>query len=478
MRSAWLVAVSVIVTASIPFVVLPIDGRGAVVVAVIAVAVLFWAYRAWRRERTATAISRPATVASAPNTLAELGAVDSELGMAAPSLGASRSLPRVLVMTDGGSSPGAFAAATGEVFGFATTNQDRPLGVWVGNRAVWFGVAARVTADPSLATVLRAILHRLRVQTNGLALDGVVIELAADKLGALSENDADALGKRLRTNIDAVRAESGIEACVYIVATGIERLQGFSAAVQGLHPSERAQVLGVTVPLSIEPERRVGFVDEGLRDTSTNLVRRVSHNATWRTAVTTRELGWQFAQWVDGLRPPLVRVVNALSDASLGPPPLVRGVYLGSLADHGSPLGQPVTQARGWFVADLLGGIIIRDKEFAKNSSYEKTCKYGARRLFAVWLGCAAALGLVFAGWSWRVNSARVDAVSTALDRSILRPPPEGADAVLLERVRGLRAGERESPWYERLGFGSNEDIAVQIDRALRPRSGHGRLAH
>ncbi|MEZ4408906.1 MAG: type VI secretion protein IcmF/TssM N-terminal domain-containing protein [Polyangiales bacterium] len=470
MRSPWIVAVLVTAAAAVPPAVLPLAQAWWGMVAAVGVASLAWAVYAWRRDRSATALTRPEKAPDAPTTLAELSAVDEEIRLAKPTLDVATALPRVLVLGDGATGASSLIASSGDSFRYATTASDRPLRVWVGSTAVWFDVAGRVARDPSLRTVLLGVLHRLRVLREGLALDGLVLTVSADALTALSESDADALGRRLRAKVDAVRAESGVEAPVYILATGIDRLQGFAAAVAHLRPSERGQVLGVTVPVATKPDARVAKVDEGLREMTTHLLRRVLHASNWRTPAAARELAWQFPQWCEATRPPLLRVVSALCDPSVGAPPVLRGVYLTSAADHGTPLGQAPTQARGWFLSDVVRGVVIPDREFATHSAYERVRRRGSRRLLAATLTCAAALAAVFSVWSWRANEARLDAVSTALDRSIQRPPPAGADEALAARVASLRAGESVAPWYERLGFTVADQVAPPIERALRPR--------
>jgi type VI secretion system protein ImpL len=375
---------------------------------------------------------------------------------------------------------------------------------WFTEDAVLIDTAGRYTTQDSDAAVDRAgwmafldLLHRTRPRRplNGIiaaiAVSDVTRETAAKRLGH---------AKAIRQRICEVEMRLGVRMPVYALFTKADLIAGFTQFFDDLNEAQRAQVWGMTLPLTTNPPSN--FLGE-FRALVDRLNRRIFQRLQEEPNLDRRGLILTFPSQFASLEQPLSEFVQAAfgktgdDTRSL----LLRGVFLTSGTQEGTPMDRllgmmarsfgldqrSVTamqsgQGRSYFLKGLLRDVIFGE---AMLVSRNPGAEWRRRLLRRAGFAGAGVLVVVVAALLWRVQTAeqlRIKAADAALvdyeqtARMLPLDPVSDADLSrllpLLDQARAIHMKEdatAASPvaWWT-LGFAQEAKLAAAANEIYR----------
>ncbi len=493
MRAARLIAAMVVLTAWIPALVLPVAGWMYVLPALVTAVALALLVRSERGSRGGHAEARRRALDHAIRTRVASATNDQQRGIvsmqedvrdavqkltgAMPGRSARHAidaLPWFLVLGAPESGKSSLLASSGLPFAYATPSGgargNRGCRWWVSQRAVWIDTAgAYALGEQSYAEWL-SLLKTLEETRPTQPLHGIVVTLAADTLTAMSPEDLDAFGRRMRERLDEAQGFLGVDVPVHVLVTRCDLLPGFLEFFSDLRENERRQVWGFTLPFSATATGNPAeVVAEQFDKLDAILVRRVLRRGTDREPLDVKAGLYQFPQWFRALRGPVAHVASRLCAHSAFQDPIgFRGVYFTSaaepmaLAGGASAYARAPSGDRGFFLRDLLEQVVIPDYEHGHRSAAERSRRTLQRGVYATALACLAVLVATVPTWAWRENVRQLDSFRAAMNAAVAERPPValGRMDALRAEVASLRALAAAPPLHMRFGMFALGDLA------------------
>jgi type VI secretion system protein ImpL len=250
---------------------------------------------------------------------------------------------------------------------------------WLADEAVLIDTAGRYTTQDSDAAVDRAgwqgFLDLLRRTRPRQPINGIIVVLSLVDLATAEPAERAAHARSVRLRINEITERLQLRIPVYVVLSKADQLRGFDAYFDDLDPAGRAQVWGMTFPLkggveAFGPEFRLllGRLEE-------RLVERLQAERAGER----RGLIGSFPLQVASLEQPLTEFLTlAFTGTRLDPAPLLRGVYMTSATQQGTPIdrltgmlarsfgvdqmrvpGLRPVSGRSYFVARLVREVIL-----------------------------------------------------------------------------------------------------------------------
>ena len=377
---------------------------------------------------------------------------------------------------------------------------------WFTDKAVLIDTAGRYTTHDSDAAVDRAgweaflaLLKRTRPKQ---PLNGIIVAIAlADVVGDSAGADRLLHARAIRRRIVELETKLGVRLPVYALLTKSDLLAGFTEFFGDLDREGREQVWGITLPyrkgavqdavaaFSAEAKRWVGVLEQRM------LARLQSEpNADRRALVSAFP-----AQFATVGAPVAEFLGEAFAPHERERPPLLRGVYLTSATQEGTPIdrltgalarafgvegGQAKRlrpeEGRTFFLAGLLRDVIFREAMLGSASGGTRRRSMILRSVgFASCLLIAAAGGLLL--WHQRESAAaEVDRVQKNLAAyeqeagALPLDPVRDADLPrllpLLDHAQGLagRAEGSEDEFLYSLGLSQRGKLNAAADAVYR----------
>jgi type VI secretion system protein ImpL len=234
------------------------------------------------------------------------------------------------------------AADMGEaaVAGFGGT---RMCDWWFTDDAVLIDTAGRYTTQDSDAVVDRAgwqtFLDLLKRTRPRQPLNGVIVAIALTDIAHASPEARMAHAAAIRRRLKELRERLGIRLPVYALFTKADLLAGFTEFFDDLNREKRAQVWGTTFPLTTAPAGPVGQFAADFQGLVARLDARLLDRMQAERSPDRRSLIAGFPSQVASLAAPLQAFLDAaLSGSQLDPAPMLRGVYLSSGTQEGTPI--------------------------------------------------------------------------------------------------------------------------------------------
>ena len=251
---------------------------------------------------------------------------------------------------------------------------------WFTKDAVLIDTAGRYTTQDSNQAVDRAgwqaFLALLRRTRPKQPLNGVLVAIAMDDVAAETPAAQAAHAAAIRSRIDELEETLGLRLPVYALLTKADLLVGFTEFFDDLDRPGREQVWGATFPLDGAPDFAKAF-----RTLLERLDRRVFARLNDETNGDRRALIAGFpAQFASVLGPVQSFLAAAFAPGAGGRAPLLRGVYLTSGTQEGTPIDRltgALSRAfgldqkraaklrpeagRAYFLADLLRTVVFRE---------------------------------------------------------------------------------------------------------------------
>ncbi|HWF76881.1 MAG TPA: type VI secretion system membrane subunit TssM, partial [Caulobacteraceae bacterium] len=387
---------------------------------------------------------------------------------------------------------------------------------WFTENAVMIDTAGRYTTQDSDAAVDRggweAFLDLLKRTRTRQPLNGVIVAIALSDIAQASADERLAHARAIRRRVTELESRLGARIPVYALFTKSDLIAGFTEFFDDLDREKRAQVWGATFPLGVDEAGPVESFAGEFRALVERLDARLFDRLQAERSPDRRALIAGFPAQVASLEQPLMTFLQeAFGGSRLDRAPLLRGVYLTSGTQEGTPIDRLTgtlarafgldqrrapslrpEQGRSYFLERLLREVILGEAMLV--SERPGTVR---RRVLARAAGFAAALlaVLVVGGLLWHARSAgqeEIDAASAALAAyektasALPLDPVADADlprlAPLLDQARALprspdKTGEPAGSW---LGFGLSQDAKLAaagrtvyrhaLERALLPR--------
>jgi type VI secretion system protein ImpL len=366
------------------------------------------------------------------------------------------------------------------------------------DEAIFLDTAGRYTTQdshqPVDAAAWQSFLALLKKHRPRRPINGVLVATSiSDLLQQTDEQNRQQAGL-VRQRIDELSNALGIRFPAYMIFTKCDLVAGFSDLFAKFNPDERAQVWGETFGsdgssrLQEQIDRYLSHFDDSLRRLNQWTFKRIQEERD----IQRRSLILDFPQQMALLRPKIEHFLQQTFSTSLyvKSAPLLRGIYLTSGTQEGTPIdrvmGQlaatygldrqqaPMLSGRGksYFITRLLKEVIFPEAQLAGvNPKVE-------RRRYLMQLGAYASVFVLAAGLvaAWSVSYTRNKNAIVKIENRFEQfdttadDPTNWRDAVkaLLARLNSISAAgdvySSDGPW---MGFGLNQGDKLQagIDR-------------
>jgi type VI secretion system protein ImpL len=386
---------------------------------------------------------------------------------------------------------------------------------WFTEDAVLIDTAGRYTTQDSDAAVDRAgwegfldLLKRTRMRQ---PLNGVIVAISLTEIATAPREERLAHARAIRRRIKEIGDRLAARLPVYAVFTKADLLAGFSEFFDDLDREKRGQVWGATFPLN---ERETGPVSEfsgEFRLLVERLNLRLFDRLQAERSPPRRSQIAGFAPQVASLEAPLAELLQeAFGGSRLDPAPMLRGFYLTSGTQEGTPIDRLTgvlarsfgidqrrapslrpEQGRSYFLARLIKDVIFGEAMLASErpgSARRRQLLRGAA--FGV-VALVVVAGTALLWHARSVNLAEFDAMSAALAAyekaagGLKLDPVADADLLrimpLLDQARALPHGyDQPEPHGSWLQFGLSQDAKLAagarlvyrhaLERVLLPR--------
>jgi len=201
-------------------------------------------------------------------------------------------------------------------------------------------------SDPEVdAKEWKGFLQLLMKHRGRRALNGVIVALSVRELAG-DEGSIRAHGREIRKRLNELSEELKIRLPVYLMITKADLIPGFEAHFGDLTMREREQVWGAT----LGPEDRVDseIVEREARALAERLEDRLVVRLSEDLDLADRAEAFRFPGQVEALVPPLKTLVEAVfGESRYEESPWLRGFYLSSATQEGSPIDRMVAGIAG-----------------------------------------------------------------------------------------------------------------------------------
>jgi type VI secretion system protein ImpL len=346
---------------------------------------------------------------------------------------------------------------------------------WFTEQAVLIDTAGRYTTQDSDVVVDRAgwesFLDLLKRTRSRQPLNGVIVAIAIPDIATASEPERLLHARAIRKRVKEITERLGIRVPVYALFTKADLLAGFTEFYDDLDREKRAQVWGTTFPLGENPSGP----GAGFREAFGLLVERLNGRLFERLQAERsperRALIAGFPAQAASLGEPLEAFLQeAFGGSRLDPAPFLRGVYLTSGTQEGTPIDRLTAalartfgvdqrhvpslrpeRGRSYFLGRLLTDVVFNEAMLVaanpRATRRRLLFRSGAFALIGI-----AVIGIASALFSSRAANqaaiAKSDAAIAAYDkaaRGIKLDPVADADlppiAPLLDQARDLPFG-------------------------------------
>ncbi|HEY1935671.1 MAG TPA: type VI secretion system membrane subunit TssM [Acetobacteraceae bacterium] len=214
---------------------------------------------------------------------------------------------------------------------------------WFTENAVLIDTAGRYTTQDSDATVDKAgwdaFLGLLKRTRSRQPLNGVMVAIAISDIAAAPQHERLAHARAIRRRVKELSDQLGVRVPVYALFTKADLIAGFMEFYENLDTEKRGQVWGMTFPLDkTEAGTADAFAAEFgqlVQRLNERLIQRLQEERSpdRRTAIA------GFPAQVASLAAPLQEFIKeAFGGSRLDPAPFLRGVYITSGTQEGSPI--------------------------------------------------------------------------------------------------------------------------------------------
>lgn len=374
---------------------------------------------------------------------------------------------------------------------------------WFTDEAVFLDTAGRYTTQDSDrdadASAWTAFLKLLRKYRKRRPINGVIIAMSMSDLLMLDESGRHEHIQAIRRRLHELVEQLRIGVPVYLVLTKCDLIAGFTEFFDDLNPQLRSQVWGMSFPVgkTMDGSAARSFADEFallLGRLNTRILDRLhaERDRARRAAILS------FPQQLGAMREIAQQFVEGVfSGHKYGAPLLLRGVYLTSGTQEGTPIDRmmgavartfgvdaaqvqaPGAQRRTFFVERLLKDVLFRESGFAGTNPKLERQKVLLQA--ASYAGVLLLTVLLFVGFttSYGRNKAYLAQVQDSLQAYPADSDPSSATsqkayfAMALERLEALssvqdaaRKHQGDVPLLMRFGLYQGNAVGAEVHEA------------
>jgi type VI secretion system protein ImpL len=309
-------------------------------------------------------------------------------------------------------------------------------------------------------------------------INGVIVAFPVDDLAAADASGIEMAAQALRARLTELGTRLGLRLPVYLLLTKADLLGGFRESFADLDERAREQVWGFTLPLDEQgttPD--LGLVGKELALLVERVEARTLERLEAERDLDRRAAIQAFPLHVTALEEALRRFISlAFVGTGYEVPPLLRGVYLSSGTQSGTPVDRllaglqrsfslrvgpaPAMQGnQSFFLLRLLKEVVFAEAPLVRLAS--RLERRERRRALAAWGAAAAVVLVALGGWIWvyraeagavrryveAVEEVRAQLATVATDR--VSAPEEDLRPTVpaLDRAADIAAGpEARSP--------------------------------
>ncbi len=367
---------------------------------------------------------------------------------------------------------------------------------WLTNEAVLLDTAGRWAIEEEDRDEWISFLDLVKRFRPEKPLNGIIAAIGLEQLGSAHEEEVGALARRMRERIDEVQQRLQMSLPVYVLFTKADLIPGFVETFTDLSKQERGQVWGFTVPITKPPPDTGMHFAERFDELGGIVEKRSLRRMGEERKIETRELIHSFPQQFATLRKNCTDFVGTLFESSvMGETPMFRGCYFSSGTQEGRPidrvmhkmaeafgirsevnLGEPVTEAKSYFLRDVFLNVVFPDRDVALRSAAAMARERRNQFIGAGALAFVAALLLILPAWSWANNRELIRSTRGMVDSVQAASADDGVLsatelAPLRRRVAELRDWERRAPISHSFGMYPDDitdPVARYYERILR----------
>jgi type VI secretion system protein ImpL len=374
---------------------------------------------------------------------------------------------------------------------------------WFAENAVLLDTAGRYTTQDSDEEIDRGawlgFLALLKKHRSRRPINGAIIAVSIAKLLESNEAERRAHANAIRKRIHELHETLGIRLPIYLMLTKCDLLAGFMDYFDNLDRDTRAQVWGMTFPLSEDPdanpialfEKEFELLHQSLQG---QLIDKLEHEQNGERCDRIYTFPQQFAT----LKPVLLKFAEDLFEPTrYQQQAMLRGLYFTSATQEGSPIDRIMSSLAENFGVErqaLLGASgsgksffinrLMVDVIFGESSLAGANIKLERKRAWlqrGAVLTTAAMSAVIVLAWvvSYARNKVYIDEVkaeAVVIERMAGELPSEQADVLttlaLLDRARALRGGyadqRRGTPWSMTYGLYQGDKLGKAGDITYR----------
>jgi type VI secretion system protein ImpL len=190
-------------------------------------------------------------------------------------------------------------------------------------------------------------LDMLKKHRGKRALNGVILTLSLKELLA-GEASVREHGREIRKRLAELRERLQIQLPVYLMLTKVDLVPGFEAFFGSLPTKDREQVWGATLPTDARIDRTT--IERETKALLANLETRLTTRMAEDVPLDQRAEVFRFPSQVERLEAPLKLLIDTVfGESRYEESPWLRGFYLTSATQEGSPIDRLVGELAGSF---------------------------------------------------------------------------------------------------------------------------------
>ncbi|WP_374432408.1 type VI secretion system membrane subunit TssM [Tabrizicola sp.] len=203
-------------------------------------------------------------------------------------------------------------------------------------------------SDPEIdAAEWLGFLDMLKKHRGKRALNGVILTLSLKELLA-GEAAVREHGREIRKRLAELRERLQIQLPVYLMLTKVDLVPGFEAFFGNLPTKDREQVWGATLPTDARIDRTT--IEREIKALLANLETRLTTRMAEDVPLDQRAEIFRFPSQVERLEAPLKLLIDTVfGESRYEESPWLRGFYLTSATQEGSPIDRLVGELAGSF---------------------------------------------------------------------------------------------------------------------------------
>jgi len=295
---------------------------------------------------------------------------------------------------------------------------------WITDEAVILDTAGRYTTQDSHAEIdkieWQGFLDLLKKYRPKQPINGIILTLSIADLLAYSQKERDAHYSTLRGRLAELQERFGIELPVYLWVTKADLLAGFSEFFDNYGTDLRKQVWGFTFPYQKRTQSIVESFDYEWDLLQERLYQLQDAQLARETELRRRSVIYSLPQQLAGLQAVIRETIEAVfRESKQVVRPLLRGVYLSSGTQEGTPFDRILTtlrsnfsddkvlktgavpkQGKSFFLHDFFSSLIFKEAHLAgRNRRWEQQSRWLTYAGYTV-----SILALAFAIGAWTVS--------------------------------------------------------------------------